>query len=143
MSIAAIALTIALLLETVPSAAAGIARFGQGIRRLDSLTRLGLTEGRNRWVVPTLGALHLVGSAAVIVGLAMPGVGVAGAALEGALFLWVLSRQVRAGDRGSALGAYGLFSATALAVLVVDAPSLVSWSEGWLPGVAFLQPERA
>jgi hypothetical protein len=37
------------------------------------------------------------------------------------VFGWVLSRQLRAGDRGRALGAYLLFSTMALAVLIVDA----------------------
>jgi predicted transcriptional regulator len=73
---AAIALTILLLLETVPSALAG---------------------------------------------LFTPAVGVAGAALEAAIFGWVLTRQVRAGDRGRPLGAYTLFTSMALAVLLVDA----------------------
>lgn len=47
--------------------------------------------------------------------------GMAGAGLESAAFGWVLSRQLRAGDRGRALTAYLLFTACALAVLVVDA----------------------
>ena len=46
---------------------------------------------------------------------------VAGGALEAAAFGWVLSRQLRHGDRGRALGAYLLFTALALAVLIVDA----------------------
>jgi hypothetical protein len=65
--------------------------------------------------------LHLVGSAAVIAGLAAPSAGVAGAALETVIFGWVVARQVRAGDRGGALGAYTLFTTMALAVLIVDA----------------------
>jgi hypothetical protein len=118
---AAVVLTILLLLETVPSALADLLRAKAGLTRLDSLTRLGLLEGRNLWVVPLLGVLHLAGSVAVIAGLFTPGVGVAGAALEAAVFGWVLTRQVRAGDRGRALGAYTLFAAMALAVLLVDA----------------------
>jgi hypothetical protein len=46
---------------------------------------------------------------------------VAGGAAESAVFGWVLSRQVLAGDRGRALVAYELFAVMALAVLVVDA----------------------
>ena len=121
MNIAAIVLTVALLLETLPSAAAGITRYGPGIARLDGLTRLGLTSGRHRWVVPALGVVHLAGSAAVIAGILKPDIGVAGGALEAATFTWVLSRQLRAGDRGRALGAYSLFTAMALAVIVADA----------------------
>ena len=41
--------------------------------------------------------------------------------LEAAAFGWVLSRQLRHGDRGRALGAYLLFTSLALAVLIVDA----------------------
>lgn len=118
---AALVLTILLLLETVPSALAGLLRAKAGLTRLDSLTRLGLLEGRNLWVVPLLGVLHLVGSVAVIAGLFTPAVGVAGAALEAAIFGWVLTRQVRAGDRGRPLGAYALFTTMALAVLLVNA----------------------
>jgi hypothetical protein len=46
---------------------------------------------------------------------------VAGGALEAAAFGWVLSRQLRYGDRGRSLGAYSLFTAVALAVLAVNA----------------------
>ena len=118
---AAVVLTILLLLETVPSALADLLRAKAGLTRLDSLTRLGLLDGRNLWVVPLLGVLHLAGSAAVITGLFTPAVGVAGAALEAVIFGWVLTRQVRAGDRGRPLGAYTLFTLMALAVLLADA----------------------
>ncbi|HEX4062100.1 MAG TPA: hypothetical protein VHY58_13880 [Streptosporangiaceae bacterium] len=118
---AAVVLTILLLLETVPSALADLMRAKAGLTRLDSLTRLGLLEGRNLWVVPLLGVLHLAGSAAVIAGLFTPVIGVIGATLETAIFGWVLARQTQAGDRGRPLGAYTLFTLMALAVLVVDA----------------------
>lgn len=68
-----------------------------------------------------LGCVHLAGSAAMLAGLAYPVTGVAGAAVEAGAFSWVLSRQLAAGDRGRALGAYVLFTALALAVLCVDA----------------------
>lgn len=113
--------TVALLLEAFPSAVAGLARSAAGMTRLDGLARLGLREQRNLWVVPALGAVHLAGSAAVLVGLWAPAVGVLGAVIEAVAFGWVLSRQVRFGDRGGALGAYELFAAMALVVLVVDA----------------------
>lgn len=116
----AIVLTILLLLESVPSAAAGLLRSRAGITRLDELTRLGLRDGRNLRAVPLLGALHLAGSAAVIVGLFSPGAGIAGAGVEAAAFGWVLSRQLRHGDRGRSLGAYLLFLAMALAVMIVS-----------------------
>ena len=51
----------------------------------------------------------------------MPAAGVIGGGLEAAAFSWVLSRQLSHGDRGRALGAYLLFLALALAVLVADA----------------------
>ena len=51
---AAIVLTVLLLLETLPSAAAGLSRAKVGLARLDQLTRLGLLDGRN---------LQLAGSA--------------------------------------------------------------------------------
>ncbi|HEY6787416.1 MAG TPA: hypothetical protein VI365_08895 [Trebonia sp.] len=117
----AIALTILLLLEALPSALAGLTRSSAGMTRLDGLTRLGLLEQRNLGIVPLLGAIHLVGSAAVIAGLWGPAAGVAGAAAESAVFGWVLTRQLRAGDRGRALAAYELFLAMSLAVLAVDA----------------------
>ena len=120
MFVLALVLTILLLLETLPSAGAGLLRSSAGMRRLDGLTRLGLLDGRNLWVVPALGAVHLAGSAAVIAGLWVPVAGVAGAVVEAGVFGWVLSRQWRAGDRGRALGAYALFAAMAVAVLVVD-----------------------
>jgi hypothetical protein len=110
-----------LLLEVLPSAGAQLGRFEVGMKRLDELTRLGLADGRHLWVLPVLGAVHLIGGAAVIVGIWLPAVGVVGAALEAVVFGWVLSRQLRAGDRGGALFAYTLFTAMALAVLVVDA----------------------
>jgi len=115
------ALTILLLLETLPSAVAGLSRSRAGLTRLDQLTRLGLLKGRNLRVPLLLGAAHLAGSAAVIAGLFVPVTGVAGAGLETAVFGWVLSRQLRHGDRGRALGAYLLFTSMALAVLIVDA----------------------
>jgi hypothetical protein len=76
---------------------------------------------RNLWVASLLGAVHLAGSAAVIVGLFLPVAGVAGGAVEAAAFGWVLSRQLRYGDRGRVLGAYTLFTSLALAMLIVDA----------------------
>ena len=121
MFVLAIVLTVLLLLETLPSAIAGLTRARAGLTRLDQLTRLGLLEGRNLPVATTLGGLHLVGSAAVIAGLWVPAVGVAAGALEAAIFGWVLSRQLAHGDRGRALGAYLLFTAMALAVLIVNA----------------------
>ena len=121
MFVLAIVLTVLLLLETLPSAAAGLTRYRAGLTRLDQLTRLGLLEGRNLWVASLLGAVHLAGSAAVIAGLFLPAAGVAGGGVEAVAFGWVLSRQLRYGDRGRALGAYLLFTSLALAVLIVDA----------------------
>lgn len=115
------ALTVLLLLEVVPSALAALTRFGPGVERLDSLTRLGLREGRNTWVVPAAGVLHTVVTAAVTAGIWRPAWGVAGGAAETAFFCWVLLRQLRAGDRGGALFAYALFASWALAVLAVAA----------------------
>ena len=121
MLILSVVLTVLLLLETLPSAVAGLSRAKVGLTRLDQLTRLGLLDGRNLWVPPVLGTVHLVGSAAVIAGVFVAAAGVAGGALEAAAFGWVLSRQLSHGDRGRALGAYLLFAALAIAVLVVDA----------------------
>jgi len=117
----AVVLTAALLLETLPSAVVGLARARVGLTRLDELTRLGLLDGRHAWVPPLLGAVHLAGSAAVIAGLFVPAAAIAGAAAEAAVFGWVLSRQLRHGDRGRALGAYLLFFTLAVAVLVIAA----------------------
>jgi hypothetical protein len=121
MFVLSVTLTALLLLETLPSAVAGLTRARAGLTRLDQLTRLGLREGRNLPVVGLLGAAHLTGSAAIVTGLWLPGVGVAGAGLEAGLFGWVLSRQLRNGDRGRALTAYLLFAAMAMAVLITDA----------------------
>ena len=115
------AVTIQLPLETLPSAVAGLSRSRAGLTRLDQLTRLGLLQGRNLRVALLLGAAHLTGSAAVIAGLFVPAAGVAGAGLETAAFGWILSRQLRHGDRGRELGAYLLFTSVAMAVLIVDA----------------------
>jgi hypothetical protein len=117
----AVALTVVLLLETLPSAVADLSRSQAGMTRLDQLTRLGLLEGRNLWVVSLAGLLHLAGSAAVLAGLWHPAVGVAGGALEIALFAWVVFRQLEHGDRGRALFAYVLFTTMATAVLITDA----------------------
>lgn len=117
----AVVLTVLLLVEALPSAVAGLARARVGLKRLDELTRLGLLGGRNLWVPSVLGVVHLAGSAAVIAGLFAPVAGVIGGGLEAAVFCWVLSRQLAHGDRGRALGAYLLFTALALAVLVVSA----------------------
>ena len=116
----AVLLTVALVLETLPSAVVDLSRAKVGLTRLDQLTRLGVLEGRNMWVVTLLGVLHSVGTVCVLIGLDFPAVGVAGAAIEAGIFIWVLYRQIRAGDRGRALGAYTLFTAMALAVLVVN-----------------------
>ena len=121
MFVLSVALTVLLLLETLPSAAAGLSRSRAGLTRLDQLTRLGLLQGRSLWAALLIGVAHLAGSAAVIAGLFAPAAGVAGAGLETAVFGWVLSRQLRYGDRGRALGAYLLFTAFALSVLIVDA----------------------
>ncbi len=67
-----VALTVLLLLETLPSAVAGLARSRAGLTRLDQLTRLGVSQGRNLWIPSLLGTAHLAGSAAVIAGLAIP-----------------------------------------------------------------------
>lgn len=117
----AVTLTVLLLLETLPSAGAGLLRARPGLARLDQLTRLGVEQGRYLWLVTLLGLAHLAGSAAMIAGLFYPAAGVAGAGLEACVFGWVLSRQLAAGDRGRKLGAYLLFSTLAVAVLVVSA----------------------
>ena len=121
MFVLAVVLTVLLLLETLPSALAGLSRAKVGLTRLDQLTRLGLLDGRNLWVPSLLGTVHLAGSAAVIAGLFAPAVAIVGGGLEVAAFGWVLSRQLHHGDRGRALGAYLLFAALAVAVLVVAA----------------------
>lgn len=117
----AVVVTVLLLVETLPSALAGLTRAQVGLRRLDQLTRLGLLDGRHLWIPLALGVVHLAGSAAAIAGLFAPVAGVIGGGLEAAVFCWVLSRQLAHGDRGRALGAYLLFTALALAVLVVSA----------------------
>ncbi|MCM2422513.1 hypothetical protein [Streptomyces sp. RKAG293] len=115
-----VVLTVLLLCEVVPSAVVALFRARVGLVRLDELTRLGVLQGQFLWVVSLLGVLHLFATVAVIVGLWVPALGVAGAAVEAVIFGWVLSRQLRAGDRGRSLGAYLLFLAMALAVLVVN-----------------------
>ena len=121
MFVLSVVLTVALLLESLPSAIAGLSRSHFGMARLDELTRLGLLQGRNLWLVGLLGVGHLAGSVAVIAGLWLPAIGAVGAGLEVTMFCWVLSRQLRAGDRGRTLIAYATFASIALAVLVVDA----------------------
>jgi hypothetical protein len=121
MFILATVLTVLLLAEALPSAIAGLARSKAGMARLDALTRIGVLDQRNARLVPLLGLIHLAGSTAVIAGLWAPPIGRAGAAIEAAVFIWVLTRQWRAGDRGRTLGAYELFTTMALAVLLVDA----------------------
>lgn len=114
-------LTALLLLEVVPSALAALTRFGPGVERLDSLTRLGLRQGRHRWVLTAAGILHTAATAAVLAGIWRPVLGLAGAGAEALFFGWVLLRQVRAGDRGRELFAYGLFTSWSLAVALVAA----------------------
>lgn len=121
MFVLSVVLTVLLLLETVPSAIAGLARSRAGLTRLDQLTRLGVLDGRNLFVVPLLGAVHAIGSTGVIAGLWLPALGIVGAALETAAFTWILSRQLTHGDRGRTLTAYALFTAMALAVLITNA----------------------
>ena len=120
MFVLSVVLTVGLLLETLPSAVAGLSRSRFGIARLDQLTRIGLRQGRNLWVVGLLGVGHLAGSAAVIIGLWRPGAGAVGAGLETTMFGWVLSRQLGAGDRGRSLIAYASFVSIAAVVLIVD-----------------------
>lgn len=117
-------LTALLLLESLPSALAGLTGFAPGVERLDGLTRLGLREGRRRWVVRFLGVVHSLACAALIAGIWSPAYGLAGAAVEAVVFGWVLVRQLRHGDRGRALFAYTLFLSWSLAVLAVTAVRL-------------------
>jgi hypothetical protein len=91
------------------------------VERLDGLTRLGLREGRLPWLVPAVGALHAAATALLVTGVWHPVYAVAGAGAETVFFCWVLARQLRAGDRGRELFAYGLFASWALAVLLVAA----------------------
>jgi len=121
MFVLSVVVTLLLLLESMPSAVVALARAKIGLVRLDRLTRLGTLDGRNMWVVSLLGVLHASGSLGVLAGLRVPLAGVLGAAVEAGAFGWVISRQLRAGDRGWALGPYAFFTAMALAVLVVDA----------------------
>lgn len=121
MFVLAVILTVLLLLETLPSAAAGLSRARVGLTRLDQLTRLGVLDGRNQWVPPLLGVVHLAASVAVIIGLFAPAAAVAGGGAEAAVFGWVLSRQLAHGDRGRTLYAYLLFAALAIGVLAVGA----------------------
>ena len=121
MFVLAVVLTSLLLVESLPSAIAGLTRAKAGLTRLDQLTRIGVLEGRNLWVASLLGVVHLAGSAAVIAGMWVAAAGVIGGGVEAAAFSWVLSRQLSHGDRGRALGAYLLFLALALAVLIVSA----------------------
>jgi hypothetical protein len=114
-------LTVLLLLEVVPSALAALTRFGPGVERLDSLTRLGLREGRHGWLVPAIGAFHALTTAALVAGIWRPAYGVAGAAAETVFFGGVLARQLQHGDRGKALFAYALFASWSTAVLLVAA----------------------
>ncbi|MEV0090712.1 hypothetical protein [Streptomyces sp. NPDC050738] len=116
-----VGLAVLLLLEVVPSAVVAVPRARVGLERLEELTRLGLLEGRRLWVVSLLGAVHTLAAVAIVAGLWAPGFGVAGAGAEVVVFGWVLSRQLAAGDRGRALGAYLLFLSMAVAVLAVDA----------------------
>lgn len=117
----AVAATVLLLLEVVPSAVVALLRARPGLERLDELTRLGTLRGRSLWVVTLLGVLHTAATGALLAGLWTPRVGVAGATLEAVVFTWYLSRQLRAGDRGRSLFAYSLFLTMSLAVLAVDA----------------------
>jgi hypothetical protein len=116
----AVALTVLLVLESLPSAVVQLARARQGLTRLDELTRLGVLQGCHLWVLTLLGSLHLFGTVAVVAGLRTPPLGVAGAAVEALVFAWVLAMQLRSGDRGRALGAYILFLTMALSVLGMD-----------------------
>jgi len=117
-------LTVLLLCEVVPSAIAALARFGPGVERLDGLTRLGLREGRNLWVVTAAGLLHTVAAALLVAGITSPLLGVVGAGIEAVFFGWVLTRQFAAGDRGRPLVAYTLFWSWSLLVLAVCAARL-------------------
>src|SRR5437764_785955 len=58
MFLLAVLLTVALVLETLPSAVVALSRAKVGLTRLDHLTRLGVLEGRNLWGVTLLGVLH-------------------------------------------------------------------------------------
>lgn len=122
--ILSVVVTVLLLVESLPSAIAGLGRSTAFLTRLDQLTRAGTRQGRLPWLPRTLGALHAAGSAAAVAGIWIPWLGVAGGGLEAVIFGWTLWRQLRAGDRGRALGAYLLFLGLALLVVVVDAVRL-------------------
>ncbi|GAA1359421.1 hypothetical protein [Streptomyces beijiangensis] len=119
-----VGLSVLLLLEVVPSAVVAVTRARVGLERLDQLTRTGVLEGRRLWLVSLLGVVHTLATVGIVAGLWVPAAGVAGAGAEVVVFGWVLSRQLAAGDRGRALGAYTLFLAMAVAVLAVDAVAL-------------------
>jgi hypothetical protein len=119
-----VGLSVLLLLEVVPSAVAAATRARVGLERFDQLTRTGVLEGRRLWILSLLGVVHTLAAAGIVAGLWFPAAGVAGAGAEVVVFGWVLSRQLAAGDRGRALGAYLLFLAMAAAVLAVDAVAL-------------------
>ena len=121
-----VGLSVLLLLEVVPSAAAAATRARVGLERFDQLTRTGVLEGRRLWLVSLLGVVHTLAAVAIVAGLWVPAAGVAGAGAEVVVFGWVLSRQLAAGDRGRALGAYALFLTMAVAVLTVDAVALTA-----------------
>ncbi|MDI5969851.1 hypothetical protein POF50_010970 [Streptomyces sp. SL13] len=118
--VAAVVLTVMLLVETVPSALAGLTRADLGVRRLDVLTRLGLVDGRRLWVVSLLGVLHTLAAVAVVAGLWRPAWGAAGAAVEALAFCWVLTRQAALRQHRRDLTIYTVFLGLALAVLAVD-----------------------
>ena len=113
-------LTLLLLLEVVPSAVAGVPALGVARARFEELTRVPVTRGERVWLLRAVGCAHVVGTVLLCVGLVRPDVGVLGAAVEVVLFGGTLLAQLRHGDRGRSLGPYTLFTALAVAVLVVN-----------------------
>ncbi len=112
-----VAASAVLVVEFGMTAAAGLAAYPAGIERFAHLT--GLTPSRA--VYRGLGVLALLGVAGVIAGAWRPPLALAGASYFALLAGFTLIRQVQRGQRGQDLFAYGLFLASALVVIALQA----------------------
>lgn len=104
-TILAAVFSVLVLLEFVPSTIAMLGGMTAGRERLNSLTKREIS----RPVTVVIGVLDGLGCAGVVAGFWIPALAVAAGGYFAVLTAAILAMQIRGGDRGRALLAYGLF----------------------------------
>lgn len=114
MPIAAAVLSIVISLAAIASA---LGKFSRNPRVVEGVTGVGVTDAQ----LPMLGALEVLGGVAVLLGFALPALGVAGAIGLTLYFLGAVIAHLRVGDGPDAFGAPLLLALVAAAAAVTRA----------------------